>query len=153
MTSWGVDLGTRSAYAARLDRGHITHFQLSTLKFRKNPRGTELWLLFQWADQLPIQPEDLVLIEEPPLAGSRNIRTFLGLAQASGVLAAATQGELVEVDTWKRGTVGRGGVSKALVAEWLSIRHPDYYAACGGDQNLVDATCIALLGERRQAGQ
>ena len=139
---WGVDLGVRSAYAAGL-AGDQLYLECLVLKPKKHSRSQELRLLHEWATQFL---GARVFIEEPPLAGARNIRTFLGLAQASGVLLAATGGQLVPVDTWKLGAVGRGGVSKDLVSEWLLRSHPAHHGACGGNQNLVDATAIAHYG-------
>lgn len=137
---WGVDLGTRSAYAAGLAGDQLVLDRL-VLKPKQHSRSDELRLLHEWAQQLRGHH---ILVEEPPLAGARNVRTFLGLAQSNGVLLAGTGGRAVPVDVWKKGTVGRGGVSKDVVSRWLATAHPSYHRACDGDQNFIDAVCIAL---------
>lgn len=138
MAIWGVDLGVRSAYAACT--GRVTSIEL---KPKKHSRSEELRLLHVWAQET-FGPEDVVYVEEPPLAGRRNLRVFLHLAQTSGVIASACRATLVPVASWKKGTVGNGAASKDLVAEWLRTKHPSLHSACAGDQNLVDATCISL---------
>ncbi len=55
-------------------------------------------------------------------------------------------GRTVNVMAWKKDIVGKGNASKDEVAAWLEVHHPDYYEQCHGDQNLVDATCVALYG-------
>ena len=144
MTIWGVDLGVRSAYAAGLDGDDLT---LACLIQRPNKtsRSHELRLLHEWAITT-FAPGDAVYIEEPPLAGSRNLRVFLHLGQVSGVLASACEATLVPVSSWKKGTVGNGAASKEHVAAWLRRHHPNHHVRCGGDQNSIDATCIALYG-------
>jgi Holliday junction resolvasome RuvABC endonuclease subunit len=94
-----------------------------------------------------------VFIEEPVLAGRRNVRTTLQQAQLVGALLAATTAftryvYLVPVGKWKAGTVGSGNASKPDVALWLNGVHPAYSAACGGKQDLIDACCIALYGDQ-----
>jgi len=92
--------------------------------------------------------EDYLFVEEPPLAGGRNIRTFAALNQTVGAILSATtaQSYLVPVDSWKKATVGKGGVGKELVGQWLRLHHPGVWAECDGNQNLMDAACIAHYG-------
>jgi Holliday junction resolvasome RuvABC endonuclease subunit len=142
MAKWGVDLGVRSIYAARL--GSTFDLFSVQLPIHKHTRSEELTLLHAWILST-IDPDDVVFVEEPPLAGSRNPRTFLHLAQTSGVVASACKAQLVPVSSWKKGTVGNGSASKDLVSAWLRRVHPDLSEACSGDQNYVDATCIALF--------
>lgn len=149
MTIWGVDLGVRSAYAAGLGDGGVLVLDCLLQRPNKISRSRELRLLHEWAHRT-FAPDDAVYIEEPPLAGSRNLRVFLHLGQVAGVIASACEAVLVPVSSWKKGTVGNGAASKELVASWLSRRHPDLYRQCGGDQNRIDATCIALYGSLDQ---
>lgn len=109
MSTWGIDLGIRSLYVARLD-GAVLTLHSRALKIHRSPRPVELAELLAWLRDT-LEP-GLVAIEEPPLAGSRNVRTFLGLAQTSGVAAAAAGpgAILVEVSSWKKGTVDRKSV-------------------------------------------
>lgn len=117
-----------------------------TINVEKSSRWVELQALARlFAEK--IQVFDLVFIEEPPFVNNK--RTFLALGQTSGALLAASPGRsyLVPVDAWKKATVGRGGAPKDLVATWLALQHPELHELCAGDQNLVDATCIALYGK------
>ena len=150
MTVWGIDLGVRSLYVARIDSGKLDLFCHNNLRIHKQPRYVELSMLRAWLDQFP--PTGTWWAEEPPLAGSRNLQTFLHLAQVSGVVCCAVPATPVPVASWKLGTVGNGAASKELVARWLYRCHPDYHRQCGGDQNLVDATCIALYGQAVDTG-
>lgn len=167
MAAIGVDLGVRSFAAAILaPDGHLQLFTYQALLTSKvadqvpTARADELSGLALALSSL-VQPHDIMHIEEPPLAGLRNVRIFLKLAQASAACAvgAAHKGALVSfvpVDTWKKETVGRGGASKDFVASWLEHTYPVYFEQCKHDQNLIDATCIAIraagtrgLGEPR----
>jgi Holliday junction resolvasome RuvABC endonuclease subunit len=149
MISWGVDLGVRSLYVARIDDSGLTLYSHDSLKIHKQDRSAELQALSHWIQPLYLMGGlGLVYAEEPPLAGARNLQTFLHLSQVSGVVACSVPTTLVPVSSWKKGTVGDGAASKDLVAGWLLRRHPAYSEACRGDQNLVDATCIALYGEK-----
>lgn len=155
MTIWGVDLGVRSFHAAGLSPlGHLELFSylcVTPKKVREQgslERSGELSSLGTSLTAL-MAPGDEVYIEEPPAAGAKNLRTFLKLAQVSGVLAFAARNggasaAFVPVDTWKKDVIGRGGVSKDGVAEWLQLTYPRYRTQCGTDQNFIDATCIAL---------
>lgn len=155
-TVWGVDLGVRGFHAAGLSsRGRLelfSHLGVVRGKVREQDatqRGAELVSLSTSMAGL-IAPGDYVFIEEPPLAGARNLRVFLKLAQASAAVAAGA-GEadaihFVPVDTWKKGVVGRGGTSKELVAAWLERTYPRYAAQCAGNHNFVDAVALALYG-------
>jgi Holliday junction resolvasome RuvABC endonuclease subunit len=152
MITWGVDLGVRSLYVARLDDGDLSLYSHHSLKIHRQSRGAELQTLQEWlADTLG---DGQVWIEEPPLAGSRNLQTYLHLSQVSGVVGAVSgaQANYAPVSSWKKGTVGNGAAGKELVANWLRARFPRYHDLCGGDQNLIDATCIALWGSVDQSG-
>jgi len=145
MISWGFDLGVRSVYAARIEGGNLSLHCLNTIRIHTHERWEELYAIACWVRDL--YPDGPAYIEEPPLAGSRNLQVFLHLAQVSGVVSAAARpSTLVPVSSWKLGTVGRGNATKDLVADWLRARHSGWHAQCGGDQNLIDATCLALYG-------
>lgn len=98
-----------------------------------------------YAQMLP----DVMYIEEPVVAGARNIRSSLLIAQIAGVVLSVTEGMdrvyFVPVSSWKRATHGSGAADKASVASWLSIYHPDVSHWCT-DQDLVDAACVAFYG-------
>jgi hypothetical protein len=93
------------------------------------------------------KPGDFIFVEEPPKV--RNMRVFGQLSMSAGAILSATEtGYLVPVDSWKAAVIGRGGVGKPDVAEWLRVHHPKFSEECEGDQNLVDAACIALYGQQ-----
>lgn len=156
----GIDAGTASMHAAivhteddalvlarvlaRTDKYQLPTAVLATL-FRRT-RG----VLDETAEHWP-GDEPVVFIEEPLVAGARNIRSGLKLAEAVGVIIAAVscytdRCYLVPVASWKKGTVGNGSASKQDVALWLSQYHPSYAAHCDGSQDLADACCIARYG-------
>lgn len=151
-TVWGVDLGVRSLFVARIDDGRLSLQSHSSLRIHRQSRSAELRTLHRWLSELTALEPGPVYVEEPPLAGARNLQTFLHLAQVSGVVASATPATLVPVSVWKRGTVGNGAAGKELVADWLRASFPDYYRQCDGNQNYVDAVCIALYGHMDQGG-
>ena len=156
---WGIDLGVRSYYAAGIDTDgsltlheHVLQLPKKTRVKDQAPteRAAELTALTQ-SLRAVISPWDQVFIEEPPMSGSRNVRTFLKLAQTSAAVAVAAglsgvSAMFVPVDTWKMTVVGAGGASKETVALALKVRSRRYSLQCQGDQNRVDATCIALFG-------
>jgi Holliday junction resolvasome RuvABC endonuclease subunit len=145
MTTWGVDLGVRSLYVARIEGAEIDLYSHNTLKIHKQERYVELSILREWLGGLGLSGSWFA--EEPPLAGSRNLQTFLHLSQVSGVVACSVPATLVPVSSWKKGTIGNGSASKERVSGWLRTTHPAFFAACEEDQNLIDATCIALYGQ------
>lgn len=156
MTVWGVDLGVRSLHVAGLSaNGHLELFSHVCVKPKKvseqgvYERAIELTSLGTSLQAL-VAPGDAVFIEEPPAAGAKNLRTFLKLGQVAGAAAVgaanAAAVAFVPVDTWKKDVIGRGGTSKDDVARWLQCAYPGYATQCGTDQNLIDATCLAVYG-------
>ena len=92
-----------------------------------------------------------VFLEAPVVAGARNIQTTIKQAMVSGAIqtAVAEWGEqviLVPVSSWKAGIGAGGRASKQTVAEWLYIHHPQLSTLCVMDQDLIDASCIAVYG-------
>jgi hypothetical protein len=100
------------------------------------------------ADRFGRLPGLFVFVEAPVLAGARNIQTTVRLAIVTGALGQALGGNarLVPVSSWKKAVVGHGNATKADVAEWLALHEEGLAALCGRDQDLVDATCVALYG-------
>jgi Holliday junction resolvasome RuvABC endonuclease subunit len=89
---------------------------------------------------------DVVYVEEPVIG--RSIRSSLHVAISAGaaVSALGMPAHFVPVTTWKKSVVGRGNADKIGVSAWLNTNHVTYAALCDGDQDLIDATCIALYG-------
>lgn len=141
---WGVDLGVRSLYAFGIEE-HGSPFAAKVEVPKMDTRQSELKGLLHEFKEI-FEKDDIVFVEEPPLAGSRNIRVFAALHQAyTTALLSAPTAYPVEVSTWKKETVGKGNATKDDVSEWLQRVHPDYAALCG-DQNHTDASCIAIYG-------
>jgi len=143
---WGIDLGVRSAYLAGLNDGDLL-FMEEILVPLKPVRSLELDVLVTRALEF-VDPLDDVFVETPPLAGPRNIGTFGHLNQTLGAVLAGIGGREVNVMSWKKDVVGKGNATKDEVAAWLRDKHPRFHTMAGGNQNLVDATCIALYGEQ-----
>jgi hypothetical protein len=144
--AWGVDIAMRSFHAVRIsDKGiSMRSFVITPAKGRD--RALTLRAL---GDEFAVTIwGESVYIEEPPLAGAKNLRTFKALAETAGALMGRAEGAVtyVPVSSWKKEVCGNGSLDKAGVARWLADNHPAYLDRCGGDQNLVDATCIALYG-------
>lgn len=163
-TFWGVDLGVRSYSAAgiRPDGTLVLHQLEQKVKGKISAQPPEARAIELASVRVAIEshtlPGDVALVEEPPSAGSRNVRTFLKLSQTSaaaavGLVAGGADVGFVPVETWKKGTIGRGGVDKDTVARWLERVYPGYHAQCAGDQNLIDATCIAIYCRTWRLGE
>lgn len=145
---WGIDLGVRSLALAGLNDDGLTT-RVFTERHPNNVRYSEVRTLAR-AGTTMISESDVVFVEEPPLAGSRNIRTFLKLSELLGGLMAMLPCPVhaVPVSTWKKEVAGKGNLSKDDVSLFLKQSHPGYSALCAGDQNLIDATCVALYGQQ-----
>jgi Holliday junction resolvasome RuvABC endonuclease subunit len=154
----GIDLNSHSVALCLLpfnadERGQrASHLKFSVkVTPRVPPREHILGELYRYVAG-HVFPQDVVYVEAPILAGVRNIQSTIKVAAAYGAVLAAvnsTHARVVEVPValWKVATQGKGNASKDDVAEWLHATHPDHHTECGGDQDLVDATCIALYGE------
>lgn len=143
---WGVDLGVRSCHLAAITPDGLTTYSFIV---EKSTRWQELQNLARlFAEK--IQFVDQVFVEEPPLAGTKNVRTALQLSQVCGAVVAASPAKtyLVPVSSWKAEVIGRGGADKQAVAAWLAEHHPDWHRHANGDQNVVDAICLALYGKK-----
>lgn len=156
---WGIDLGVRSIYMAGLTATGELILSKCEIKvkgsIKDQPMTARAEELREIASHLRhITPQDSVYVEAPPAAGSKNLQTYGKLHQVAGVVLCnnAANSELVPVDTWKLYVAGKGGLSKELVASYLQKHFLAYSELCAGDQNLIDATCIALYGLRRANG-
>lgn len=143
---YGVDIGVRSFAVVHLwDTGAQPWFETFTVP--KSNRQRELQVLYN--EVAAFNAESTLFAEEPPLAGSRNVRVAFQLNQVFGSILSAFPGHAyaVPVPSWKKAICGRGNIDKSSVADWLRAHHPELHQQCGGDQNLVDAACIALYGQ------
>ncbi len=149
---FGIDLGVREFYAVGLHEGGGEPLFINCHIPRGKSRYLELRAMAMHLNEL-VTEDDVVMVEEPPMAGPMNKRTFGQLSMSAGAILSATsaQSYLVPVSTWKKATVGNGAAKKDDVAEWLRARFPDLHAGASGDQNYVDAACIALYGTTLEA--
>jgi Holliday junction resolvasome RuvABC endonuclease subunit len=143
----GIDVGIRSFAMVHLSESGF-HIPM-TYSVPKGSRWYELQSLSNAAITIANDPDDICFIEEPPLAGSRNVRTALQLAQTCGALLGVIPVKcyLTSVGEWKKTVVGKGNATKEEVGEFLNAHFPELYELCSKDQNLIDATCIALYGD------
>jgi Holliday junction resolvasome RuvABC endonuclease subunit len=140
---WGIDLGVRSVHLAGIEGyGHYTDTFTVPIQVI---RSFELDKIKAYLAGSGISEDDDVFVETPPMV--RNIRTHGEMHQVLGTVLSTVGGREVNVSSWKQATVGAGNADKISVSRWLKENHPSYSAQCGGDQNLVDATCIALYGQ------
>jgi Holliday junction resolvasome RuvABC endonuclease subunit len=92
-----------------------------------------------------------IYLEAPILTKMGGPKSLIPQAQASGVVygvAAHHDIPVVEVDQahWKKVVIGRGNANKQDISDWLRANHEDWWNDCHGDQDLMDATCIAIYG-------
>lgn len=143
---WGIDLGVRSAYLSGLNPESGAWLMAEVTVPQRPVRSLELGALVTRVGE-HVREEDEVFIECPPMAGSRNIGTFGALNQVLGALLGRIGGTPVNVMQWKQAVVGKGNASKDEVRAWLEVHNHQAWFLSAGDQNSVDAACIALYGE------
>lgn len=148
----GVDFGAHQLHLVRLDRDGA-HTWCIVNGIRSKSRFSEGLGLVNDAEQAFAElafAETAVFIENPPHAGG--VPTIRAMAETfawvgmAAVRCGIEQTYDVYPATWKKNVVGRGDASKADVAAFLCAEYPERFDACGGDQNLIDATCIAMYG-------
>lgn len=143
MATIGVDLGVRHIAIAKFSNEQLF------LKFYETPKSTRWDELNNLREVLDFYTgiRDTTWIEEPPLAGIRNVRTLVQLNQTAGALAiTSAPAFFVPVSSWKKQIVGKGNASKEEVSAFLKNEYPRHFDSCQENQNLVDAVCIALYG-------
>lgn len=150
----GADLGTRSVTMCLLTDGKRFAYQKIVA-----PQGVSsadiAWTVFtgvrSFTAGLPAQ-STAAFIEEPVVAGARNIRVSLKIAQVCGAVLTALwpirQVYQVPVSTWKANTCGHGGATKDQVRSWLAETFPQAATDAGGDQDCYDAAAVAVHGAR-----
>lgn len=144
----GIDLGGRKVSIVDIDAGIFIHYETPRVERTIELKAMGLYLRSLEDDGLL---EGTKWVEAPLLAGARNIQATIAIAQTSGVVhAELSDTHSVAVSSWKQRTVGKGNADKAAVKQWLEDQHPDLSRLCRGNQDLIDAACIALYG-RAQA--
>jgi Holliday junction resolvasome RuvABC endonuclease subunit len=93
----------------------------------------------------------LYIFVEQPLMG-RNVHAMRVMSQVEGavLLAGHKQGAQgvyeVNVQSWKKGVVGKGNAGKQDVNFYIQEHHDGLANLCDGDQDLLDAGAICLYG-------
>jgi Holliday junction resolvasome RuvABC endonuclease subunit len=140
----GIDLGVRVAHVST-----ARHCFSVGLKPKQGTRYEEIQCIAQalkteadteWGSDV------YAYVEEPVVAGARNLRTSLRMAQVSGAILSVMSGELVPVSTWKKAVVGKGNATKDDVRAYLQSQ-PEFKET-HGKQDWIDATCIRLYGAK-----
>ena len=90
---------------------------------------------------------------ELPVLGRGGFRSTMVQCFTSGAVQAAIHerqcpSHPVNVSSWKKAVVGKGNADKRQVAEYLRLRWNAIYTAAAGNQDIYDATAIALYGRR-----
>lgn len=118
----------------------------------KSDRGREASELAHWVART-VPPASRVFIESPIGGGSNNRQTLVGMAETEGAILGVLGGdcviEKVAPSSWKKIVCDNGSLNKEAVARWLLEHEPALSEACSGDQDRVDATCLALVGRAR----
>lgn len=152
MTTIGIDPSSRNLACVSLDPDDHPMMTKLTVPTKLKERAEILGsLLNQVNDVLRSWSATTVFIERPIVGPSKHATIVqaqvqglvLGKANSLGMEAYA-----VHPSTWKRDVVGHGRSSKQDVSEWLALHHPLLHELSGGDQDLVDASCIALYGQQ-----
>ena len=150
---YGVDLGVRKAHFFGIGPDNET--ELFSAKLDKSQhRGFELQKIFYLINDHFKDVNAAFYIEEPPLAGMKNVRVFMKLAQISGVVAVAVprKPEFVPVSEWKKQVVGKGNAKKEDIKSWLCEHYQYYSAQCertdSDSQDYSDAACLAIYGSK-----
>lgn len=143
----GIDLGLRKVAVSIPERGVLRSIELNRGDYT---RAEELLKLQQFVTGV-VPTAAIVSIEMPILGLSRNAQTAIGIGQTCGVVmasVAACSREIhdVAVSSWKKAVVGRGNATKDDVGDWLRTNHEALYRGCEGNQDLIDASCIAFFG-------
>jgi Holliday junction resolvasome RuvABC endonuclease subunit len=154
---WGCDPASKKIALFTYQDGPGVHTEL--LEVKRTDRNTELIGLRTHLEfLLAYDPDPVIYCEEPVLAGARNIRSTILIAETVGmILSLHARVHIVPVSSWKKATVGKGNATKDEVTEWLRREHPDYASYCRDtqqreSQDLRDAAAIFLYGRELEIG-
>jgi len=102
--------------------------------------------------------DEVIVALEAPVA-VKNRQSLIKLSQVSGALIAGfgalrVNPLIVPPSTWKKEVVGRGNVNKSQVAGWVADSWPELHRHAAGDQDSLDAGCLARYAQAvdRRAG-
>lgn len=159
MTIWGIDPASKkiAMFTGNDKDTGVCHREV--LEVKRSDRNTELLALRRMLEHVIHydNAETVIYCEEPVVAGARNLRSTILIAETVGVvLALDARVHLVPVASWKKATVGNGHASKEDVTQWLTEEHPDYARECRDtlqrhSQDLRDAAALYVYGRDMEA--
>jgi len=90
---------------------------------------------------------------ESAVVGRGGVRSTMVQCYTSGAIQGALYEagipiQIANVSSWKKLVVGKGNATKEEVSEYLRLRWPAVYKRAGGNQDAIDAACIAIYGQR-----
>lgn len=90
---------------------------------------------------------------EAPIVGRGGVRTTMVQCFTSGAVQgilheAGISTQIANVSSWKKRVVGKGNATKEEVAKYLRLRWASLYDMANGNQDLIDASCIAIFGQQ-----
>ena len=159
----GFDLGTRkwSAGKATESNGKVKLSDPYTVIAPEGMnRADQLWILMASArSHILLNAPDIVVVEEP-LQGN-NRKYSLQIAEVKGAVLAGVASAIekiphnvyvtgANVKTWKKDVLGNGNATKTDIATFLTEHYRVYSAVCG-NQDELDAGCVAIYGARIQS--
>jgi Holliday junction resolvasome RuvABC endonuclease subunit len=149
MNLMGVDLGIHKVACFVL--GDAPEARIHDVTGTAAPRDYQLMELSRFVHDIALVHQvDQVWIEDT-LVGN-NVKYSIQLTEVRGAVMAAlalsADVRLVNVGTWKKGTVGAGNANKDSIRDYIHVSNPAYAPLCGSDQDLYDAACIALYGRQ-----
>ena len=95
---------------------------------------------------------------ESPVVGRGGVRSTMVQCFTSGAIQAVLYEygiptQAANVSSWKKSVIGKGNATKEEVAEHLRYRWSALHKSANGNQDLVDASCIALYGQSIVGGK
>jgi Holliday junction resolvasome RuvABC endonuclease subunit len=158
MTVIGIDPSSRKQAIIVLGKGRPTSEVLDVPTKMKDRASALNWILQHitviFTEVVEESGDPVYLFIEDPVMGRAGAKATVVQAQAHGVMQAVaiqcgvTSVYSVNNKTWKKDVVGYGNSSKEDVSAWLEREQPGLFRLCAGDQDLIDAACIGLYGQR-----
>lgn len=157
----GVDYGTKRIAIAIItsDGGYDQHILDISTQTKTDDTVGEISILTAYLETtLQRYKPDLVAIEQPIQGASRNVRVGLLMGMVAGALSVISNYSGADVTivapaTWKKSVIGRGNADKTDVSRWLELNHPGWFQSCVKNQDIIDATCIALHAQKVLEGR
>lgn len=150
MIIYGIDLSSRKVAIITLEGDGVKSAAIGVEK--QESRGAELSELSKKIEGFLHTVKPGYTFIESPVVGRGGARPTILQSQVDGLLQAYAVRSRhhgvysVNNKTWKKAVVGNGNASKDATASWLASNHPVLSDLCRDDQDLVDASCVALYG-------